>query len=666
VRASVSQQQADSTPDTIAALIPEDTCMVTQPPSTRRLHLGHFAYMRAVVQGLDTGTAWARYLAIEGQASDARVVRSTTRWIRDELILAAQRTDLSANHHQLARLLRLDVPHLGRPDPPLPRLADFAEAHGLEDDSEAEQIAAFEAHYGRASRRQQRRQRLIHRQLDVLRWLEDQVAQAPHALDPVRAWFASHQADHLEAASLHALGHLVERIRQRGERWYRSVPAIGATKARRLQDWLQHHQASLGLTLNAAAPADTTALQPSTDLTLATIRPLDQLNVPADLDGRHGRHRAPRSHCLLQADDDLAAVHAWLAAKADQPHTRRAYRKEAERFLLWALVERGQALSSLGVEDCSAYRDFLAQPASRWCAPRHLPRWSPAWRPFEGPLSPSAQRYAVTVLANLGSFLADQGYLLGNPWRAVRPPRSATPTLQTGRSLSPQLWRWVSQQADQLPPTSANRRLQIALQLLYATGLRLSEVVAARAGDLQRVHYPATEADDTPAQGWMLRVLGKGLRLRDVPVPDALVAQLDAYLRERGCPGGLEHPDHAPAHLLGKASDWAERALALAQDTDPAAGIAAGTLYDQLKSFFRRSAEQRLQQGDAPGSERIRRASTHWLRHSHASHAIAAGLPIEIAQQNLGHASLATTTRYVSTEHKRRLQALQKVWQKQT
>lgn len=644
--------------------------MVPQPSSTRRLHLGHFAYMRAVVQGLDTGAAWERYLAIEGQASDARIVRSTTRWIRDELVLAAQRTERRTDRHQLARLLRLDVPHLGRPDPPLHSLADFAEAHGLEDDSEAEQIAAFEARYGRASRRQQRRQRLIQRQLDALRWLEDQVAQAPHALDPVRAWFAPHLADHLEAAGLPMLGHLVERIRQRGERWYRGIPAIGATKARRLQDWLQHHQASLGLTLNAAAPADATTRQPTTDLTPPTIRPLDQLSLSADLDGRQGLHRAPRSHCLLQADDDLAAVHAWLAAKADQPHTRRAYRKEAERFLLWAIVQRGKALSSLGVEDCSAYRDFLAnpQPASRWCAPRHLPRWSPAWRPFEGPLSPSAQRYAVTVLANLGTFLADQGYLLGNPWRAVRPPRSATPTLQTGRSLSPELWRWVSRQAEQLPPTSAHRRLQIALQLLYATGLRLSEVVAAQAGDLQRVHYPATDlehGDTTPIDGWMLRVLGKGQRLRDVPVPDDLVEQLDAYLRERGCVGGIEHPDHAQAHLLGKASDWAERAPALAQDSDPADGIAAGTLYDQLKSFFRRCAEQRLQDGDPPGAERIRRASTHWLRHSHASHAIAAGLPIEIAQQNLGHASLATTTRYVSTEHKRRLQALQQVWRKQ-
>ena len=67
-------------------------------------------------------------------------------------------------------------------------------------------------------------------------------------------------------------------------------------------------------------------------------------------------------------------------------------------------------------------------------------------------------------------------------------------------------------------------------------------------------------------------------------------------------------------------------------------------------------------QGDAKGAERFARASTHWMRHSHASHAIAGGMPIEIAQQNLGHASLATTTVYVTTESKRRMKAVERFW----
>jgi site-specific recombinase XerD len=53
-------------------------------------------------------------------------------------------------------------------------------------------------------------------------------------------------------------------------------------------------------------------------------------------------------------------------------------------------------------------------------------------------------------------------------------------------------------------------------------------------------------------------------------------------------------------------------------------------------------------------ADRLRQASTHWLRHTHGSHAIAAGVPIDVVQNNLGHASVATTGIYVASEKRRR------------
>ena len=116
--------------------------------------------------------------------------------------------------------------------------------------------------------------------------------------------------------------------------------------------------------------------------------------------------------------------------------------------------------------------------------------------------------------------------------------------------------------------------------------------------------------------------------------------------------------------LLGKASDAAERApgLSSGQVIDPRQGIAATTFYDQIKAFFADCASVLRGQGDGKGAERFARASTHWMRHSHASHAIAGGMPIEIAQQNLEHASLATTTVYVTTEKRRRRKAGEMFW----
>jgi site-specific recombinase XerD len=53
------------------------------------------------------------------------------------------------------------------------------------------------------------------------------------------------------------------------------------------------------------------------------------------------------------------------------------------------------------------------------------------------------------------------------------------------------------------------------------------------------------------------------------------------------------------------------------------------------------------------------------MRHTHGSHAVAAGMDINVVQQNLGHASLATTTRYTTSEARRRATETAKLWEVQ-
>ena len=663
----------------------------------RKLHVGHFAFMRALVQGVQAPAAWDRYLHTEGDSGDIRLVRSTIVWIREEFAAAAKRQDRFGT----ARLVRLDVSKIPDPGVQLPTLEAFAEEKGLEDESQAEQLAAYENEFGRRSQRLRRRGRLVERQLEALRWLEDLIAQPPRAGDSVAAWLEPGLASHLEAADIFTLAQLIERINGIGQRWYAGIRALGQGKAARIVAWCREHQPTIGVALGTHIEQPRLKLfshelaavvAPATD-----IRPLEKFIVPIELDGSRGAYRRPQAQCLLKATNDYQAILAWLRSKhgldpaqkaqltARRRHralgveqgldwlqslsnTQRAYRKEAERFLLWAIVQRGKALSSMTNEDCIAYRDFLAdpQPRSRWCGARCRERWSPLWRPFEGELSASAQRQAITILKNLYGFLVDQNYLMGNPWSAVGVPRSAAPKVNAGRSLTLAQWRFVKQQLEMLPATSSNARLGFALSLLYATGLRLSEVVAATVDDLQWVEYPADASDDEPMEGWMLRVVGKGQKEREVPVPIDVVAELARYLQSRGLDPDPEDIGNQGAHLLGKASDAAERApgLSTGLQLDPREGIAASTFYDQLKAFFGDCADVLRGQGDVRGAERLARASTHWMRHSHASHAIAAGMPIEIAQQNLGHASLATTTVYVTTESKRRMKAVEKFWQR--
>ena len=667
----------------------------------RKLHVGHFAFMRSVVQGLDPRESWERYFRVEGEATDQRTVRATIAWIRDEFAAAAKREDRFGT----ARLVRIDATRIADPSLELPSLEAFAEAHGLEDERQADQIAAYEADYGRATQRLRRRARLISRQLEALRWLESLVAQSPKAGDSVAAWLNPTLASHLETADIFTLAQLVERINGVGRRWHAGIKAMGEGKALRIVEWLRDvasaHSDSLELQLgrHVAMPRSKlyahelqAVVLPATD-----IRPLEKFIVPAELDGTRGLYRRPQPQCLLKATNDYQAILAWLRSKhgltpeqkahlkarrrqrdtgveqgMDWLHalsnTQRAYRKEAERFLLWAITHKDKALSSMSNEDCIEYRDFLAdpQPRSRWCGDRGRERWSPLWRPFEGPLSASAQRHAVTILKNLYGFLVDQNYLMGNPWSAVGVPRTSGPKVNAGRSFSLAQWQFIEGQLKMLPATSANQRLTFGLHLLYATGLRLSEVVAATVDDLQWVEYPADASDDEPMQGWLLRVIGKGQKEREVPLPIDVVGELAKYLESRGLDPEPEDIGNQGAFLLGKASDAALRAPGLntGQLLDPREGIAATTFYDQIKAFFAGCADVLRGQGDGKGAERFARASTHWMRHSHASHAIAGGMPIEIAQQNLGHASLATTTVYVTTEKRRRMKAVEAFWKR--
>jgi hypothetical protein len=84
---------------------------------------------------------------------------------------------------------------------------------------------------------------------------------------------------------------------------------------------------------------------------------------------------------------------------------------------------RGKALSSLVVDDCEEYKDFLKSPDSRFVGER-FSRGSPRWRPFasENP-SPESQRYAVRALRAAFTWLVDVRYLAGNPWKPVNDPK---------------------------------------------------------------------------------------------------------------------------------------------------------------------------------------------------------------------------------------------------
>jgi hypothetical protein len=300
---------------------------------------------------------------------------------------------------EVAALLRRDPQAM--PDatgPTVPTLQAFAAQQPADFYSEAELLALYQEVFGQVDSRStaRRRQRLRERLVSAVQWLEQVGARAPQSADPVHAWLDERIAARLAVVGIRTLNELMFWIRTKGFNWHRGMPKHRPRRGRAHRALAGENEPTLGpLPSPALLPlsrVDTAALTPAP---CVGIVPLERFLPPAERDGSQGSNRAPTARCKVAAANDHEAIQAWLRLRIEGSHTWRAYRKEGERFLLWAVLERRKALSSLDGDDCVAYRDFLAAPGSEWTGPRNAQRWSEAWRPFEGPLSVRSQAAAA-------------------------------------------------------------------------------------------------------------------------------------------------------------------------------------------------------------------------------------------------------------------------------
>jgi integrase/recombinase XerD len=150
---------------------------------------------------------------------------------------------------------------------------------------------------------------------------------------------------------------------------------------------------------------------------------------------------------------------------------------------------------------------------------------------------------------------------------------------------------------------SSDRPRDLAvLKLLYSAGLRVSELVALKWQDLQ-------EREEGEAQ---LRIWGKGSKERFVRISSGTHEALRALRRT----GAYEFE-----YLF--ASDYGARRV-----------LSDRCIRELILSAARRAGI-------------AKKVSPHWLRHAHASHALDRGAPVHLVQATLGHASVATTGRYL-------------------
>ena len=291
-------------------------------------------------------------------------------------------------------------------------------------------------------------------------------------------------------------------------------------------------------------------------------------------------------------------------------------KEDIESFLNYLAVERGLSENTSAAYQNDLYQ--LADFAQGQAAGRSV---MPSWANFGRQdilsylLNLKERNYAATTQArkvaaakSFFSFLLDEGRIKSNPTENISSPKVGK-SLPDAISIS-QVRQLIDQPARLSTPEA--RRDRAMLELLYASGMRVSELVSLNLGDVD-------------AQDGNVRCLGKGNKERLIPIYNQAAETVADYARDI-------------------------RPLLARSDTEPALFL------NQRGDRLTRQGLWQILKGHAKSAGLGKQVTPHTLRHSFATHMLNGGADLRSVQELLGHANIATTQIYthLTSEHIRR------------
>jgi integrase/recombinase XerD len=265
-------------------------------------------------------------------------------------------------------------------------------------------------------------------------------------------------------------------------------------------------------------------------------------------------------------------------------HTVAAYRRDLAVYVEWL---RGQGITDTGDVTPARVAQFVAERAAA-----------------EPPMAASSLARLQSSVRGLHRFLAREGIEADDPAGRLKPPKQPQrlPKALTIDQVERLLEASGPAPDAAQPGELTELRDRALLEMLYATGARVSEIVQLDVDDL--------------AHGDVLRVRGKGSKERIVPIGSYARAAVDAYLT-RVRPELARRGRGTPRLFLGARGAPLSRQSAWAVIRDAASRADLGVT-----------------------------VSPHTLRHSFATHLLQGGADVRVVQELLGHASVATTQIY--------------------
>lgn len=298
--------------------------------------------------------------------------------------------------------------------------------------------------------------------------------------------------------------------------------------------------------------------------------------------------------------DHLKSFLAYLKHNRHvSPHTLRAYDTDVMQYLAWVAGDTGKKMSALEAADLDmrSARSYLVELNRAGKARSSVARKLSALKTFVRYLrredlidhDPTAMAVAPKRDQTIPVFLSEQEIT-----RLIETPNTGDPL---------------------------GRRDRAILELFYASGLRLSELVAL-------------DIEDLNLSGRMVRVMGKGRKQRLLPFNQSAADAIRVWLKDRA------------QILAGRRSEVAGRRQAIAPKF-PKGAKADDPLFVNYRGtrLTDRSVDRLLRKYVAQCSTRMG-ISPHALRHSFATHLLQRGADLRAIQELLGHAALSTTQRY--------------------
>jgi len=286
-----------------------------------------------------------------------------------------------------------------------------------------------------------------------------------------------------------------------------------------------------------------------------------------------------------RTEDALAAYAAHLrTVRHASPHTIRGYLADLRQF--FAVAGPG---GPAGVRP-DAIRHWL--------------------RLLDGAAERTSIARKLAAVRGLFRFLVDTGRLRGDPTIGIATPK-ARRRLPAHLTLDDVDRLLVAPRAD----TLLGRRDRAILELLYSSGLRVSE--------LSGLDWEHVDADAA-----LVRVLGKGRKERVVPVGRPALRALADY--RTACAAARHAVGSGPVFRNARGGRLTSRSVA------------------------------RLMERHVLTSGTTTKATPHALRHTFATHLLGAGADLRAIQELLGHASLSTTQRYTHVDLRRLMEAYDK------